>query len=101
VPVADVTVFELDGLTLFDEALAAEAVGAAPPGDGMRLLATSAQVNPDGGSAAGYGAPAMGLVRICRARERLLAGGGLALATGSSVVAGQGQAAIVLEGVPA
>jgi hypothetical protein len=101
VPAADITVLELDGLTLFDEALAAEAVGAAPPGGGMELLASGTQVNPDGGSAAGYGAPAMGLVRICRARERLLAGGGLALATGSSVVAGQGQAAIVLEGASA
>jgi hypothetical protein len=101
VPAADITVLELDGLTLFDEALAAEAVGAAPPGGGMELLASGPQVNPDGGSAAGYGPPAMGLVRICRARERLLAGGGLALATGSSVVAGQGQAAVVLEGASA
>ena len=38
----DVDVLELDGLTLFDEALAAEAVGAAGPGQGMSLLAPAA-----------------------------------------------------------
>jgi hypothetical protein len=95
-----VDVLELDGLTLFDEALAAEAVGAAPQGGGMELLAGSARINPDGGSGAGYCAPAMGLVRVARAAARLrdAPAGQVALATGSSVVAAQVQAALVLEG---
>jgi hypothetical protein len=95
--VGDVGIFELDGLTLFDEALAAEAVGAAPTGGGMALLADRNTVNPDGGSSAGYCAPSMGLVRISRAYQRLFAAGaGTALATGSSVVASQTQSAVVL-----
>jgi acetyl-CoA C-acetyltransferase len=110
VDVARVGVLELDGLTLFDEALAAEAVGAAAPGDGMSMLASSARVNAGGGYAAGYCAPAMGLVRIARAADRLRAdrlradrmqdatATRLALATGASVVAAQVQAAVVLEG---
>jgi acetyl-CoA C-acetyltransferase len=115
VEVAGVGVLELDGLTLFDEALAAEAVGAAARGDGMHVLASSARVNADGGYAAGYCAPAMGLVRIARAADRLRADrlpadrpradrlgdagpARLALATGASVVAAQVQAAVVLEG---
>jgi hypothetical protein len=105
VDVAGVGVLELDGLTLFDEALAAEAVGAAAPGDGMNMLASSARVNAGGGYAAGYCAPAMGLVRIARAADRLRADRmhgatttSLALATGASVVAAQVQAAVVLEG---
>lgn len=98
--IADVAVLELDGLTAFDEALSAEAVGSAPPGEGMALLADATRLNPDGGSAAGYCEPAMGLVRICRARERLRNGEGrFALATGSSVVAAQTQAAVILEKV--
>jgi hypothetical protein len=97
---ADIGVLELDGLTTFDEALAAEAVGAASAGEGMAFLATSPAVDPGGGSGAGYCAPAMGLVRICRARERLLAGeSSLALATGASTVAAQNQAAVLLERV--
>jgi acetyl-CoA C-acetyltransferase len=93
-----VDVLELDGLTLFDEALAAEAAGAAAPGQGMSLLAAGERVNPDGGYAAGYCDPAMGLVRIARAADRIRAGAGTALATGASVVAAQVQAAVVLEG---
>jgi len=53
-------------------------------------------VNIDGGFAAGYCAPAMGLVRICAATKRLQAAGTAALATGSSVVAAQSQAAVAL-----
>ncbi|MDR0344233.1 MAG: hypothetical protein LBI49_14210 [Nocardiopsaceae bacterium] len=94
--VGEVGVLELDGLTLFDEALALEAVGAASAGDGMRVLAQRSDINADGGFAAGYCAPAMGLVRICAAAGRLTGGSDLALATGSTVVAAQGQAAIVL-----
>jgi acetyl-CoA C-acetyltransferase len=95
-------VLELDGLTLFDEALALEAVGAAAAGGGMRMLAEDVAVNADGGYVAGYCPPAMGLVRICAAADRLTglvrpAGAGpVALATGSTVVAAQAQAAVVL-----
>jgi acetyl-CoA C-acetyltransferase len=92
-----VEVLELDGLTLFDEALAAEATGAATPGQGMRLLAEGGQVNLDGGYAAGYCDPAMGLVRVARAAARVRDGARTALATGASVVAAQVQAAVVLE----
>lgn len=94
--VGDVDVLELDGLTLFDEALALEAVNVAPAGGGMEAIARREDSNTDGGFAAGYCAPAMGLVRICEAARRLRAGGRAALATGSSVVAAQSQAAIVL-----
>ena len=95
--IADIGIFELDGLTTFDDALAVEAVGAAPPGQGMRFLAQSNSVNQDGGSAAGYCAPAMGLLRVAHASLALRWGPHeLALATGSSVVAAQTQASIVL-----
>lgn len=95
---AEVGHFEVDGATLFDEALALEAVGAAPRGDGMALLADGAAVNADGGYAAGACSPAMGLVRIAAAAEVLRGGGDadVALATGSSTVAGQVQIATVL-----
>jgi hypothetical protein len=97
--IGDIDVLELDGLTLFDEALALEAVGAAARGGGMGCYAEDPRVDPAGASALGYCAPAMGLVRIARAASRLEAmGGGRALATGSSVVAAQTQAAVVLGG---
>ncbi|MQA82531.1 MAG: hypothetical protein GEV10_29405 [Streptosporangiales bacterium] len=95
--IADVDVLELDGMTLFDEALALEAVGASAPGTGMAALATDRRLDPAGAAAMGYGAPAMGLARIARASERLTGGGGrTGLATGSSVVAAQSQTAVVL-----
>jgi acetyl-CoA C-acetyltransferase len=94
--IGDVDVLELDGLTLFDEALALEAAAVVPAGAGMEAIAQRANVNIDGGFAAGYCAPAMGLVRICEAARRLQASGTTALATGSSVVAAQSQAAVAL-----
>lgn len=94
-------VLELDGLTLMDEAISLEAVGRAAAGDGLSRLTSDNAVNASGGSAAGYCAPAMGLARIVEAALRLQAtrkqGARYALATGSSVVAGQTQTAIVLE----
>lgn len=96
ISVDDIDVFELDGLTLFDEALALEAVGAEPTGGGMAAIAVRTNSNVDGGFAAGYCAPAMGLVRICEATRRLRGRGSAALASGSSVVAAQSQAAIAL-----
>jgi acetyl-CoA C-acetyltransferase len=96
--IGDVEVLELDGLTLFDEALAMEAVGASGVGEGMAGCAEDPRLDPAGASAIGYCAPAMGLVRIVRAARRLIEGGtdGRALASGSSVVAAQTQAAVVL-----
>jgi hypothetical protein len=95
--IEDIDVLELDALTSFDEALALEAVGAADRGHGMRALASDPRLDPAPARAAGYCAPAMGLVRIVRATQRLRAGPGrTALATGSSVVAAQTQAAVVL-----
>jgi hypothetical protein len=94
--IADVDVLELDGLSLFDEALALEAVGAASAGGGMAEIAGGVALNTDGGYLAGYCAPAMGLVRIAQATSRLRAGGSTALASGSSVVASQSQTAVAL-----
>jgi hypothetical protein len=99
--ISEVGVLELDGLTLFDEALAMEAVGAAATGEGMAGCAGDERLDPAGAGAVGYCAPAMGLVRIVRAARRLLdtdaAGTDTrALASGSSVVAAQTQAAVVL-----
>ena len=95
--IAEVGVLELDGLTMFDEALALEAVGAAGPGCGMAGYATDHRLDPAGATGVGYCAPAMGLVRIARAGRRLReCSADRALASGSSVVAAQSQAAVVL-----
>jgi len=101
----DIDVFEVDGMTLYDEAIAFEAMGLAEPGQGMKTLAEDGRCNPSGGGAAGYCAPAMGLTRIVEATLQLRGTAGpiqvpkprLALATGSSIVAGQAQSAVVLE----
>lgn len=93
-------VVELDGLTLLDEAISLEAVGRAAPGQGLARLSADDAVNASGGGAAGYCAPAMGLTRIVEAALRLGPGGSgaqRAMATGSSVVGGQTQTAVVLE----
>jgi acetyl-CoA acetyltransferase len=101
----ELDVVEVDGITLFDEAVALEAIGFAPKGDGLKTLASDRRVNPSGGSAAGYCAPAMGLARIVEATLQLqgragaiqLSGARRALASGSSVVAAQTHTAVVLE----
>lgn len=107
IEVADLSVAEIDGMSLYDEVLGLEAVGLATQGQGMNALAYDARCNPSGGGSAGYCAPAMGLVRIVEATLQLRGSAGepqvpdprWALATGSSVVAGQTQTAIVLEAV--
>jgi acetyl-CoA C-acetyltransferase len=96
---------EIDGLTLFDEAIGMEAVGIAAKGGGFKALADDPRSNPSGGAAAGYCAPAMGLVRIVEAVIQLQGRAGAvqvprarrALATGSCVVAAQTHTAVVLE----
>jgi hypothetical protein len=99
--ITDVDCVELDGPTLFDEALALEAVGAARGGAGMRALAEDPRVLPSGGHALGACAPAMGLIRAVSAlgtlRSDKSADADLALVSGGSTVAGQTQVALVIE----
>jgi acetyl-CoA C-acetyltransferase len=101
----DIDIFEIDGLTLYDEAAALEAIGVAPGGKGLEVLARDGRCNPSGGGAAGYCAPAMGLTRIIEAVLQLQGRAGQnqagsprrAIATGSSLAAAQTQTAIILE----
>ena len=101
----EIDLFELDGMTLYDEAIALEAVGYAAKGQGMRVLAEDQRCNPSGGSAAGYSVPAMGLARIVEATLQLRATAGAvqvgkprtAMASGLSVTAAQTQTVIILE----
>lgn len=96
---------EVDGLSLFDEALGMEAIGVAPKGSGLISLARDPRSNPSGGGAGGYCAPAMGLARIVEASLQLQSRAGpiqlanvqRAMATGSSVVAGQTHTVVILE----
>jgi hypothetical protein len=104
---AELDLLELDGLTLFDEAILLESIGFAPPGQGLSVLARDARVNASGGSAAGYCAPTMGLARIVEATLQIQGRAGnvqrsgvrRALALGSSLVAAQTHTAVVLEAV--
>lgn len=103
--VGEVDLFELDGMTLYDEAIALEAVGCAPEGKGMAALANDPRCNPSGGSGAGYCPPAMGLARVVEAVLQLRGTAGavqngtprLAMASGSSLVAQQTQTVILME----
>jgi hypothetical protein len=105
--VGDIDVFELDGMTLYDEAIAMEAVGLAPKGEGLRFMAEDGRCNPSGGSAAGYCAPVMGLARLVEATFQLQGRAGeiqqgkprTALVSGSSIMAAQTQTVVVLEAV--
>jgi acetyl-CoA C-acetyltransferase len=100
-----IDVVEVDGLTLYDEAIGVEAAGLAPTGEGLAALAGDRRMNPSGGGAAGYCAPTMGLVRIVEATLHLQGRAGAnqvlsarrALASGSSVVAAQAQTVVILE----
>jgi len=101
----DLDLFELDGLTLLDEAILLEAIGLAAPGEGLSVLARDARINASGGGAAGYCAPTMGLARVVEAALQIQGRAGAvqrpgvrrALAMGSSVVAAQTHTAVVLE----
>jgi hypothetical protein len=102
-----IDVAEIDGLTMFDEAIALEALDLAPKGTGLTMLANDPRANPSGGGAAGYCAPAMGLARIVEATLQLqgragahqIEGARRAIATGSSIVAAQTHTAVVLEAI--
>ncbi|WP_297623176.1 hypothetical protein [Nocardioides sp.] len=101
----DIDVAEIEGQTLVDEALSVEAVGLAQVGEGFDAIANLGHINPSGGRLAGYCGPAMGLTRIVEAVLQLRGEAGAvqceapatALATGSSMVGGQTQTAIILE----
>lgn len=97
ITLADIDLFEIDGMTLADEAISLEALGLAPPGDGFNLYTSSDRINQSGGSAAGWCYPAMGLVRFAECLYRLEGGVRRALAVGSSPVGGQTQTAVVVE----
>ena len=94
---ADLNLFEIDGMTLSDEALALESLGLAAPGNGFETYARASHINPSGGSAAGWCYPAMGLVRFAECMLRLPDHGTRGIAIGSSPIGAQTQTAIVLE----
>lgn len=95
----EVDVVEVDGLTIFDEAIAVESLGLVPPGQGLSALTERPDWNAGGGSAGGYCPPAMGLVRcvdtIRRLRDR---GASIGMASGAGSVSGQTQTAVVFRG---
>jgi acetyl-CoA acetyltransferase len=100
--------YELDGATLGDEAMAIEAVGAAPAGGGFDAIARDPRFNPSGGSAAGWAFPANGLRRFAEANLQMRGDAGgvqlrqrprSALVSGVSPVGGQVVTAMVLEAI--
>ena len=104
--ILDIDLFEIDGLTLPDEAIGLEALKIAPPGAGFDIYARSSAINPSGGSAAGSCYPTMGLNRLAECYLQLTGrANGVqltqrpvrAIAVGTSPVAAQVHAAAVLE----
>jgi acetyl-CoA acetyltransferase len=96
----DVAIAEIDGLTLCDEAIGAEAIGLAEPGSGFATYSSSGRINASGGGAAGWCYPAMGLIRLIECRQRLSGARGkpaYGLATGCSPLGGLTQSVVVLE----
>lgn len=96
------------GPTLSDEALALEAVGLAAPGHGFAAYATRTDVNPGGGSEAGWCYPTCGLVNAVEAYLQLTGRAGgcqvdgsprTALVTGVCAMGGQAAHAAILETV--
>jgi acetyl-CoA acetyltransferase len=100
-----VDLYELDGATLSDEALALEALGLAGPGEGFLTYASSPHINPSGGGTRGWCFPANGLVNLAECYLQLAGRAGAiqvrgdpkwALATGCSPMGAQIAHAIVL-----
>jgi hypothetical protein len=98
--------YELDGMTLGDEAMALEAVGLAPAGGGLAVRGGDARANPSGGSAAAWAYPVNGLLRFAEACHQLRGTAGAvqlaasprtALVSGFSSVAAQTATAVALE----
>lgn len=103
----DIDLFEIDALTMIDEAIAAEALGLSGKAGGFSYVSDSLAFNPSGGASSGHCWPAMGLVRFIRAasslrhqklgtRHRELHRG---MATGATPLGGQCQTTVVLERV--
>ncbi|WP_428343200.1 hypothetical protein [Mycobacterium sp.] len=98
---AELTVAELGGLTLFDDALLLEAAGLAAPGAGLDCYADNAWINHVGGAAAGDCYPCRGLLRVVDALRHLDAQShtrpAVALVAAGSAVADQTAAAVIIE----
>lgn len=101
---AEISIAELAGLTLVEEALLIEAALLAPPGQGMAFYADNPWVNASGGSAAGECYPASGLLRLVDAVDALNARADqreptppVALVVAGSAVADQTTVATVIE----
>jgi hypothetical protein len=99
-------IYELDGMTLGDEAMALEAAGVAPAGRGLAVLGQDPRTNPSGGSAAAWAFPVNGLMRFAEACHQLRGTAGpvqlagsprTALVSGFSSVAAQAATAVALE----
>lgn len=98
--------YELDGVTLGEEAMAFEAAGVAPAGKGMAVRGSDPRANPSGGSAAAWAFPVNGLLRFAEACHQLRGTAGpvqlspaprSALVSGFSSVAAQAATAVALE----
>lgn len=107
-PAFEADLFCIDGPTLSDEALSLEALGLAEPGQGYASYASRSDVNPFGGSEAGWCYPTCGLSNAVEAYLQLTgAAGGCqmqgspvrALVTGVSAMGGQTANAALLEAV--
>jgi hypothetical protein len=104
--IAEMSVLQLPGPSLADEALALEALGLAAAGEAFDVYARLASVNPSGGSESGWCFPTTGLVNFVEAYLQLVgrAGGAQlaheprrALAVGVSPGGAQAAHAVVLE----
>jgi acetyl-CoA C-acetyltransferase len=104
--IAGMSVLQLPGPSLSDEALALEALGLAAPGEAFNAYARLAGVNPSGGSESGWCFPTAGLVNFVESYLQLIghAGGAQladeprrALAVGVSPAGAQVAHAVVLE----
>jgi len=100
----DISIFEVDGMTLSDEAIAIEALGLCSAGEGFKSVSQDSRINLSGGSQAGWCYPAMGLVRLSEAylrmRDKSKEPTGerkFALVTGQGAGGGQTSTAIILE----
>ena len=101
-----IDLFEIDGMTLVEEALALESLGLAAPGHAFEHYALAENVNRAGGSAAAWCYPAMGLMRLAECFHQLSGTAGAtqldtaprrAMAIGSSPLGAQTHTAVVLE----
>lgn len=106
--ISEIDLFEIDGITLPDEAMSIEAMGLCGPGNGFAHYAATPAINPSGGSGAGWCYPAMGLVRLAECYLQMTGNAGAsqcdnsvtrAMAVGTSPVAAQTVTSVILEAV--